>query len=155
GGPRRADLAGGAAADRAHPPAARAAGPPRLPGLRRRQIRRRTHLRQGHPPARPGADVPAPGPLRTAYASRRAAPAAARAVRLPLPRGPPVSEAVLRAMRDLIQEDPGGRGLARDPESNLINACPEDFAAACQSIAEAADAGLGVVTGFYTAHADP
>jgi hypothetical protein len=66
-----------------------------------------------------------------------------------------VSDAALRAIRDLIQEDPGGRGLARDPEANLINACPGDFAAACRSVAETPDAGLGAVTGFYIAHADP
>src|SRR5262245_42009821 len=41
----------------------------------------------------------------------------------------------LTAIRDLIQQDVGNRGLARDPERNLINACPDDFANACASIA--------------------
>ena len=61
----------------------------------------------------------------------------------------------LREIRDLIQVDVNHRGLARDPDANLINACPDDFAAACRSIAETPDAALCVVTGFYIAHADP
>ena len=40
----------------------------------------------------------------------------------------------LTAMRDLIQEEVGNRGLRRDPQSNLINACPDDFAGACRSV---------------------
>ncbi len=47
-----------------------------------------------------------------------------------------MSDALLRAIRDLIQQDVNHRGLATDPEANLINACPDDFAAACRSIAE-------------------
>ena len=47
-----------------------------------------------------------------------------------------MNDAVLRDIRDLIQEDVGSRGLATDPDGNLINACPDDFAAACRSIAE-------------------
>ena len=43
-----------------------------------------------------------------------------------------MSDAVLREIRDLIQADANGRGLATDPEANLINACPDDFAAACR-----------------------
>jgi hypothetical protein len=66
-----------------------------------------------------------------------------------------MSDAVLREIRDLIQVDVNHRGLATDPEANFINACPDDFAAACRSIAETPDAGLCVVTGFYIAHADP
>ena len=66
-----------------------------------------------------------------------------------------MSDAALRAMRDLIQEDVNGRGLATEPDANLINACPDDFAAACQSVAETPDAGLSIVTGFYIAHAEP
>ena len=66
-----------------------------------------------------------------------------------------MSAAILEAMRDLIQEDIGGRGLRTDPQDNLITACPNDLAAACRSIAETADAALTVVTGFYIAHATP
>ena len=66
-----------------------------------------------------------------------------------------MSEAVLREIRDLIQVDVNRRGLATDPEANLINACPDDFAASCRSIAETAHPSLCVVTGFFIAHADP
>jgi D-glutamate cyclase len=66
-----------------------------------------------------------------------------------------MSDAVLREVRDLIQEDVNHRGLATDPTANLINACPDDFAAACGGIAETPNAGLCIVTGFYIADADP
>ena len=66
-----------------------------------------------------------------------------------------MSDDVLREIRDLIQVDVNHRGLATDPESNLINACPDDFAAACRSIAETTNANLCVVTGFYIPHATP
>jgi hypothetical protein len=61
----------------------------------------------------------------------------------------------LTDIRDLIQVDPGGRGLATDRGDNLFNACADDFAAACQSLAESERARLVVVTGFYIAHAEP
>jgi hypothetical protein len=61
----------------------------------------------------------------------------------------------LRALRDTVQVDAGRRGLARDPHDNLINACPDDFAAACRSIAEQPDAALGIVTGFFIPTATP
>ncbi len=60
-----------------------------------------------------------------------------------------MSDAVLREIRDLIQADVNHRGLATDPAGNLINACPDDFAAACRSIAETPNAALCVVTGFW------
>jgi hypothetical protein len=63
--------------------------------------------------------------------------------------------AALTALRDLIQEDPGNRGLRRDPDANLINACANDFANACCSIAEEPRPALAVVTGFYIPHAEP
>jgi hypothetical protein len=66
-----------------------------------------------------------------------------------------MSEALLRAMRDLIQADPGGRGLASVPGDNLLTACADDFAAACRSLASAPAPALAVVTGFYIAHATP
>ena len=66
-----------------------------------------------------------------------------------------MSDDVLCAMRDLIQQDPGGRGLRTDPTDNLISTCPDDFAAACRSIAGTAAAKVFVVTGFHIAHADP
>ncbi|HEY8503034.1 MAG TPA: glutamate cyclase domain-containing protein [Gemmataceae bacterium] len=61
----------------------------------------------------------------------------------------------LRALRDLVQQDVGDRGLARDPARNLVNACPDDFAAACRSIADTPDAAVGIVTGFTIPSVDP
>jgi hypothetical protein len=58
-------------------------------------------------------------------------------------------------MRDLIQEDVGGRGLRADPLTNLINACPDDFAIACRDLAETSPCELLIVTGFYIADATP
>jgi hypothetical protein len=62
---------------------------------------------------------------------------------------------VLDRMRDVIQEDVGGRGLRTDPAANLITACPGDFRAACRSLAETPGAAVGVVTGFFIPHAQP
>jgi hypothetical protein len=58
-------------------------------------------------------------------------------------------------MRDAVQIDPGDRGLAAVPGDNLFTACPGDFEAACRSIASEPNPALGVVTGFFIAHADP
>ncbi len=55
----------------------------------------------------------------------------------------------LRAILAAIQVDVGNRGLARDPVANLFNACPNDFALACRSIAEHDAPVLGVITGFW------
>jgi hypothetical protein len=66
-----------------------------------------------------------------------------------------MSAVVLQAMRDLIQEDVGNRGLRTDPEANLITAYPGDFEAACRSLAETPNAGLAIVTGFLIPHAQP
>jgi D-glutamate cyclase len=62
---------------------------------------------------------------------------------------------VLNAIRDLIQEDVCGRGLRTDPVSNLVNAYPDDFAAACRSIADHPRPGIAVVTGFFIPTATP
>jgi hypothetical protein len=81
-----------------------------------------------------------------------------------------MSDDLLRRLRDVIQIDPGDRGLRADPVSNLINACPDDFAAACRSLAAPhpypsphdGERGRGegrpkllIVTGFYIADAQP
>jgi hypothetical protein len=66
-----------------------------------------------------------------------------------------MSDSLLREIRDLIQVDVNRRGLATDPETNLINACPDDLAAACRSIAGTPQPSLCVVTGFYIPHAEP
>jgi hypothetical protein len=62
---------------------------------------------------------------------------------------------VLARMRDLIQQDVGGRGLRTDPANNLITACAGDFEAACRSIAGTPRPRVGIVTGFYIPHAIP
>src|SRR4051812_47796284 len=66
-----------------------------------------------------------------------------------------MSDGYLRQVRDLIQEDVGNRGLRTDPDANLITACPDDFAAACRSLATTAHPVAGIVTGFYIPTAQP
>jgi hypothetical protein len=66
-----------------------------------------------------------------------------------------MSDRVLEAMRDVIQEDVGQRGLRTDPAENLITACPDDFEAACRSIAEHHNPNVCVVTGFFIPHGEP
>jgi hypothetical protein len=63
--------------------------------------------------------------------------------------------AALNTLRDLIQEDVGQRGLRTDPDANLINACPEDFAAACRSISSHPRPAVAIVTGFFIPDANP
>jgi hypothetical protein len=55
----------------------------------------------------------------------------------------------LEAILAAIQQDPGNRGLGRDPQANLFNACPEDFSRACRSLSEQRRPQLAVVTGFW------
>jgi hypothetical protein len=62
---------------------------------------------------------------------------------------------ILHQLRDLIQNDIGRRGLRTDPDRNLINACPDDFRRACQSIAEHPQPVVAVVTGFFIPTATP
>ena len=66
-----------------------------------------------------------------------------------------MNDATLNRLRDLIQHDVGKRGLATDPARNLINACPEDFCLACQSLAEHPAPSLAIVTGFFIPTATP
>ena len=61
----------------------------------------------------------------------------------------------LNQLRDLIQNDVGSRGLCTDPGRNLINACPDDFAAACRGLAEHPAPALAIVTGFFIPTATP
>jgi hypothetical protein len=65
-----------------------------------------------------------------------------------------MTDDLLHALRDRVQEDVGGRGLKTDPERNLINALPDDFAAACRSLSAAGTKVL-IVTGFVIADARP
>jgi hypothetical protein len=55
----------------------------------------------------------------------------------------------------LIQNDPGGRGLRRDPNDNLITATTGDFERACLAIAEHTDPKIAIVTGFTIPSVDP
>src|SRR5262245_58204042 len=64
-------------------------------------------------------------------------------------------DAALDAIREVIQEDVGNRGLRKDPASNLISATPADFLGACHSIAEHPQPALAIVTGFYIPTAQP
>jgi hypothetical protein len=66
-----------------------------------------------------------------------------------------MTDAALAGLRDLIQEDIGGRGLGTDPAGNLLTACSGDFAAACRSVANSARPALAVVTGFFIPHGQP
>jgi len=59
------------------------------------------------------------------------------------------------ALRAIIQEDVGGRGLAADPADNLLTARPGDLAAACYSLAAHPAPVLAVVTGFFIPTAAP
>jgi hypothetical protein len=63
--------------------------------------------------------------------------------------------AFLEAVRAQITRDVAGRGLARDPQVNLLTWCAADLAAACQALAAAAAVRLVVVTGFYLPQATP
>jgi len=66
-----------------------------------------------------------------------------------------MNDDTLTAIRDIIQEDVGNRGLRTDPVRNLITVCADDFAAACRSIAGTEQAAVGIVTGFYIPNASP
>src|SRR4051794_17635514 len=66
-----------------------------------------------------------------------------------------MSDPLLDAIRDVIQEDVGQRGLRTDPNENLITACPRDLHAACRSLAETPNAAVAIITGFFIPHAEP
>jgi hypothetical protein len=63
--------------------------------------------------------------------------------------------ALIARFRDRVQQDVGNRGLARDPEANLFNACPDDLLRACVALAQVKDPLVGVATGFFIPTADP
>src|SRR5687767_2503750 len=76
-------------------------------------------------------------------------------LRLPFAGGQSLSSSALTALRDIVQQDPGQRGLARIPGDNLLTACADDFAAACRSIADHPKPRVAVVTGFFIPAAEP
>jgi hypothetical protein len=61
----------------------------------------------------------------------------------------------LYAMRDIVLEDIGNRGLATDPDCNLTTELEDDFRLACHSIGDHPNPKVGIVTGFYIAGAQP
>src|SRR5262249_10757762 len=132
-------------------------GAPRPPDRRGRELRRRPHLRPRHRAARPGADLPAPHPGRADHPDRRGAAVVAREVRLPPSPGEQrmSREQLFSRLGALIQQDVCNRGLARDPEANLFNACPGDLLRACPSMAHIRAPLVVVATGFYIPTADP
>src|SRR5262249_40864242 len=130
-------------------------GAPRPSHLRRRSLRLHSHVRQRHRPARPLADFSAPGALRADHADRRRAALVAASLRLSAARGAAMSEPRLEAIREIIPEDVGSRGLRTDPNDNLITRTAGDFETACRSIAETPKSAVGIVTGFYIPHAEP
>lgn len=66
-----------------------------------------------------------------------------------------MTQTLLAAIRDVIQEDVNRRGLRTDLEVNLVTACAGDFQAACHCIADAPNPAVGIVTGFFIPHAQP
>jgi len=62
---------------------------------------------------------------------------------------------MLESIRSCIQFDAGNRGLADDPQRNLLTETAGDFAAACVELAEVKQPSLVVVTGFLIPHATP
>lgn len=60
----------------------------------------------------------------------------------------------LAAILAAIQIDPCNRGLARDPDDNLLTATIGDFEAACRRIAATQDT-VAITTGFYIPSATP
>jgi hypothetical protein len=59
-----------------------------------------------------------------------------------------VGDRVLRQIQAIIQRDVNNRGLATDPEENLLTACSNDFVAACHEL-QTARRWVGIITGFY------
>lgn len=68
---------------------------------------------------------------------------------------PPPLRTLLQNLRDIVQIDPGRRGLNRHPQRNLFTATAPDLAAACQSLAQHPAPRLAIVTGFFIPTADP
>ncbi len=67
-----------------------------------------------------------------------------------------MSDGVLDSIRDLVQQDVGGRGLATDPRENLLTATAGDFHAACRALAaHPRPPTVVIVTGFFIPQANP
>ncbi len=61
----------------------------------------------------------------------------------------------LKAIRDVIQNDIGERGLKKNPIDNLITATLYDFVEACKSFSAVKRPSVGIVTGFIIPTVDP
>ncbi|OWK46700.1 DUF4392 domain-containing protein [Fimbriiglobus ruber] len=61
----------------------------------------------------------------------------------------------LAAILAAVQTDPGNRGLAHDPDDNLFNAFPGDFAATCRSLADHPEPAVDIFTGFFIPTSTP
>src|SRR5262249_37451119 len=96
-------------------------------------------------------DLSAPDAAGADYNHRRRAEALAQS--LPPPPRPGAAamnvDQKLTAIRDLIQQDVGNRGLAREPHDNLLTATRDDFAAACRSFVAEPHPALDITTGFF------
>ena len=66
-----------------------------------------------------------------------------------------MNDPILQSIRDTIQNDIGKRGLRADPVANLVNAYPDDFQYACETIALHPKPALCIVTGFFIPTATP
>jgi hypothetical protein len=67
----------------------------------------------------------------------------------------PKTQTLLKLLRDIVQIDPGRRGLNGNPYWNLFTATADDFVRACQSIADHPNPRLAIVTGFFIPTAHP
>ncbi|MBX7102815.1 MAG: DUF4392 domain-containing protein [Gemmataceae bacterium] len=66
-----------------------------------------------------------------------------------------MSDSRLQDILDVIQQDPGRRGLRADPADNLITATAGDFEAACRTIALHPMPRVAIITGFTIPTARP
>jgi hypothetical protein len=60
-----------------------------------------------------------------------------------------MSDAVLEQIREIIQRDVNGRGLAADPNENLLSWCHSDFAESCRRLATIDPPEIAIITGFF------
>src|SRR5262249_45127430 len=60
-----------------------------------------------------------------------------------------MSDKVLRQIQAIIQRDVSNRGLATDPQDNLLTACAGDFAQACEYLSLEHGQLVCILTGFY------
>ncbi len=64
-------------------------------------------------------------------------------------------EQQLDQILEIVQRDPGKRGLAADPHDNLVTSTAGDFVRACRNIATHPSPRIAIITGFTIPTADP